>query len=134
MDDLIFDLIFEDPIRKRAGFPGHTSEVDMGLYRNNHGNVWGELNRAQLLFMMQRIADYLDDTARDQNLVYTMACGHEYDVGHRMSRNNRGHCSQHGFQPLVDGEFLPTWKEWVAEQRAKRTGRTARSTRNRPKG
>jgi hypothetical protein len=95
---------------------------DLTIKRKNASSSWvtSDLTRAELLFVDQRIREFLKDTNHDENIVYTMDCGHEYDSAFRLSRNARGYCSQHGFRPLKDGLFLPTWKEWMRDRKARR--------------
>lgn len=113
MNNIAFDLLFEAYSWRERNKRSKT--IDMYMYRNNHGNGWSDLTRRQLTFIRDRITAYLDDTAQDDNWVYMMQCGHELDSPYRLSRNSRGHCSQHGFQPLVDGglmttDFLPDYQ------------------------
>lgn len=116
-----FDLLFEAYSWRNRDEPATT--MDMGLLRHDHQNVWSNLSRAQLAFINDRLADYLDDTSRDQNWVYVMKCGHELDSPYRLTRNSRAQCSVHGFQRLVSGglmadDFLPTYKEWLEQRKA----------------
>lgn len=94
--------------RERSGY-------DVTFHRAGSSNRWTQsaMSRAEIAFTVARLQAFLDDTDHDNNIVYTMACGHEHDSPYRLTRRSRGYCSQHGFQPLTDGMFLPTWRSWV---------------------
>lgn len=94
--------------RERSGY-------DVTIHRADSPSAFTQsaMTRAEIAFTVARLQAFLDDTDHDDNIVYTMACGHEHDSPYRLTRRSRGYCSQHGFQPLVDGMFLPTWRAWV---------------------
>lgn len=118
MREILFDLIFEAYSWRERG--KKSKKIDMFIYRNNHGNGWSGLTRRQLTFIRDRISAYLEDTAEDNNWVYMMQCGHELDSPYRLSRNSRGHCSQHGFQSLVDGGLMSD--DFLDEYRERKSG------------
>jgi len=117
-----FDVVIENCIFKRNTEGDHRT-FDLTIKRKEASSAWvtSDLTREEILFLATRIRDFLRDTYRDENIVYTMRCGHELDSAFRLSRNSRGYCSQHGFQRLTDGLFLPAWKEWVRERKARKT-------------
>lgn len=91
------------------------SGYDVTVYHHNSNNGFthSAMSRAQIAFMVARLQAFLEDTSQDNNMVYVMACGHELDTPYRLTKRSRGHCSQHGFQPLVGGDFLPSYRTWV---------------------
>ena len=110
------DLIFEPSWRddeKYADF------IDMVLTRNNHTNAWSNMTRPELLFVQERLAAYLEDTEADNNFVYRMKCGHEYDSPYRLSASSRTVCSAHGFQ-WIDPEFGEVLPDYAPPRPTKR--------------
>jgi hypothetical protein len=94
--------------RERSGY-------DVTFHRAYSSSAFTQsaMTRAEIAFTVARLQAFLDDTDHDDNIVYMMACGHEHDSPYRLTRRSRGYCSQHGFQPLTEGMFLPTWRSWV---------------------
>lgn len=94
--------------RQRSGY-------DVTIHRRNSPSAFTQtgMTRAEIAFTVERLQAFLDDTSRDQNIVYLMECGHEFDSPYRLTRRSRGYCSQHGFQKLTGGHFLPSWRMWV---------------------
>lgn len=111
-----FDLIFE-AYSWRNKDDKHKDSIDMGLTRNNHTNVWSELTRHQMEFIRDRLTAYLDDTSRDQNMVYLMGCGYEFDSPYRLSAGSRVHCSQHGFQWVKNAGDMLGYEELLPRYR-----------------
>jgi hypothetical protein len=96
------------PERERSGY-----DVTFHRCDANSAFTHSAMTRAEIAFTAARLQAFLDDTDHDDNIVYMMECGHELDSHYRLTRRSRGHCSQHGFQKLTDGMFLPTWRSWV---------------------
>jgi hypothetical protein len=94
--------------RQRSGY-------DLTIHRRNSHSSFTQtgMKRAEIAFLIERLQAFMEDTARDNNWVYQMDCGHEYDSAYRLTRRSRGSCSQHGFTRLTEGDFLPSWIVWA---------------------